>query len=61
MIRNKIAKGWFLKLVYLVIAVSVCALQHEKEFSFAILSYPVYILQINNGASYTAWINNGIL
>ena len=61
MIRNKIAKGWFLKLVYLVIAVAVCALQYEKEISFAIFIYPVYILQINNGAGYTAWINDGIL
>jgi hypothetical protein len=37
-----------------VIAVSACALQHEKEFSFAIFIYPVYILQINNGAGYRA-------
>jgi len=61
MIRNKITKGWFLKLVYLVIAVSACALQHEKEISFAIFIYPVHIFQINNGAGYTAWINDGIL
>ena len=37
-----------------MIAVSACALQHEKEFSFAIFIRRVYILQINNGAGYTA-------
>ena len=37
-----------------MIAVAVCALRYEKEISFAIFIYPVYILQINNGAGYTA-------
>jgi hypothetical protein len=38
----------------LTIAVPVGALQHEKEFSAAIFIYPVYILQIHNGAGHTA-------
>jgi hypothetical protein len=37
-----------------VIAVSACALQHEKEISLTIFIYLVYILQIDNGTGYTA-------
>ena len=37
-----------------MLVVFVGALQHEKEICFAIFIYPVYILQINNGAGYTA-------
>jgi len=38
----------------LAIAVAVGALQYEKEIAFTIFLYAVYILQINNGAGYTA-------
>src|SRR5215471_7544249 len=54
MIRNKIAKGRFLKLVYLVLAACGCALQHEKEISFAMFIHPVYILKISSCAGYSA-------